>query len=87
MVLTRSAIRRLATENAQKLQPKQKPEPNYVWLDMTVFVLPLVLYATTTVSIEQLITCYFILSALLALSYLAMVWVVQVLAEEELEAS
>ncbi len=84
MVLTRSAIRRLATENAHKLQPKRKQEPNYVWLDVSVLVLPLVLYATTTVSIEQLIICYLILSALLALSYLAMEWIF--LAEEELEA-
>lgn len=67
MVLTRSATRRLADENMKRVHHVKKQEQNNDWLNMTVFALPLVLYATTTVSIERLIISYFILSVVFAL--------------------
>lgn len=88
MVLTRSAVRRLATENIQRVRNQQVWKPvqdgmSCGWLDMTIFVLPVVLWSTSSVTAERLILAYVTLSVLLVLSYLAGAWFAEALAEDQ----
>jgi len=83
MVLTRSAVRRLATENMQRVQKQPEDGMSCGWLDMTIFVLPVVLWSTNSVTAERLILAYITLSVLLVLSYLAGAWFVETLDEDQ----
>lgn len=88
MVLTRSEVRRLATENIQRVRNQRVWKPvqdgmSCGWLDMTIFVLPLVLSSISSVTAERLALAYISLSGLLVLSYLVGAWFAEALAEDQ----